>query len=184
MTGKRRKTVLRTIRLSEDIDTILEEEARAQNISINALIGKIMTRYIEWERVVEKFDYVSFSNVFFKALISEVNDERLRAMASQEAIRQVKNQAMWIFGKTDFDALLKIIILIGRYGIAAHTSSDFRDDGACIITVHHQWGNKGTVFLQSFFDSLVRDELRVQPAISVSNDVITVSFQKSQKRIT
>ena len=40
MTGKRRKTVLRTIRLSEDIDTIPEEEARAQNISTNALIGK------------------------------------------------------------------------------------------------------------------------------------------------
>jgi len=181
MTGKRRKTVLRTIRLSEDIDNLLEEEALEQNISTNALMGKIMTRYVEWERIVEKFDYVSFSNVFFRALISEVNDERLRAMGSQEAIRQVKNTALWIFGKTDIDTLLKIINLIGRYGIAAHTSSDYRDDGTCIITVHHRWGHKGTVFLQSFFESLIQDGMRVHPVINVSNDVITVSFQKSWK---
>ena len=182
MKGKRSKTVLRTIRLSEEIDDLLERDAREQNISTNALIAKIMTRYVEWDRVVGKLDFVSFSNTFFRALLNEVRDERIQEMASQEAIRQIKNQAMWDFGKADFDTLLKAIILRSKYGIGSHISVESRGEGDCVITLHHNWGAKGVVFFRSFFDSLIRGELRSQPAIDVSEDVLTVSFHKPLKK--
>ncbi|HMA06172.1 MAG TPA: hypothetical protein VKO45_09645 [Methanomicrobiales archaeon] len=182
MKEKRRKTILRTIRLSEEIDHLLERDAQEQNISTNALIGKIMTRYMEWDRVVEKLDFVSFSNAFFKALLNEVSDERIQEMASQEAIRQIKNQAMWDFGKADFDTLLKTIILRGKYGIASHVSVESRGEGDCVITLHHNWGPKGVVFFRSFFDSFIRGELRTQPTIDFGDDVLIVSFHTPLKR--
>jgi hypothetical protein len=182
MSGKRRKTTLRTIRLSEEIDNLLERDAQEQNISTNSLISKIMTRYVEWDRVVEKLDFVSFSNSFFKTLINEMSDERLKEMASHEAIGQIKNQAMWDFGKTDFDILLKTILLIGKYGIASHISVESRGESNCVITLHHKWGPKGVVFFRSFFDSFIRGELRTPPTIDVSDDVLTVNFHKPLKR--
>ena len=182
MTGKRKKTVLRTIRLSDEIDHLLEQDAQKQNISTNALVGKIMTRYVEWDRVVEKFDFVSFSNAFFVALINEVSDEKIQEMASQEAVRQIKNQAMWDFGKTDFDGLLKTISLIGKYGVGAHMSVDSWGEGNYVITLHHRWGHKGVVFFRSFFDSFIRSELGVPPSIDVADDVLAISFHRSLKR--
>ena len=182
MTGKRRKTILRTIRLSEEIDNLLEKDAQEQNISTNALVGKIMTRYVEWDRAVEKFDFVSFSNTFFVALLNEVSDEKIQEMASQEAIRQIKNQAMWDFGKTDFDMLLKTIILRGKYGIASHLSIESWGEGNYVLTLHHRWGPKGVVFFRSFFDSLIRGEVGVKPTIDVADNVLAISFQKPLKR--
>ena len=57
-----------------------------------------MTRYVEWDRVVEKLDIVSFSNAFFVALINEVSDEKFQEIASQEALRQMResgNVGFW-----------------------------------------------------------------------------------------
>jgi hypothetical protein len=181
MTGKRRKTILRTIRLSEEIDNLLESDAQEQNISTNSLVGKIMTRYVEWDRAVEKLDFVSFSNAFFVALLNEVSDEKIQEMASQEAIRQIKNQAMWDFGKTDFDVLLKTIILRGKYGIASHISVESWGEGNYVITLHHRWGPKGVVFFRSFFDSFIRGELGVKPTIDGADNVLAISFQKPLK---
>jgi hypothetical protein len=182
MTGKRKKTVLRTIRLSDEIDHLLEQDAQKQNISTNALVGKIMTRYVEWDRIIEKLDFVSFPNSFFVALINEVSDEKIQEIASQEAIRQINNQTMWDFGKTDFDTLLKTILLVGKYGISSDISVETWGEGNYVITLHHRWGKKGVVYLKSFFDSFIRSELGVQPRIDIADNVMAVSFQKPVKR--
>src|SRR5271157_401646 len=176
--GKKKKTTLRTIRLSEEMDNLLERDAQEQNISINGLVSQIMTRYVEWDRAVEKLNFVSFSNAFFVSLINEVSDDRLKEIASQEAIRQVKNHAMLDFGKADFDMLLKTILLIGKYGIASYVSVDSWGEGSYVITLHHIWGQKGVIFLRSFFDTLIRNELRVQPTIDVADNVMAISFHK------
>lgn len=181
MADRKKKTILRTIRLEEEIDRLLERDAREQNISANALVGKIMTRYVEWDRVVEKLDFVSFSNAFFVMLINEISDEKIQEIASQEAVRQIKNQAMWDFGKADFDVLLKIITLIGKYGVASHISVESWGDGNYVITLHHKWGHKGVVFFRSFFDSIIKSELGVQPRIDIADDVLAVSFRKPLK---
>jgi hypothetical protein len=182
MAGKRKKTILRTIRLSEEIDNLLERDAQKQNISTNALIGKIMTRYVEWDRIIEKLDFVSFPNTFFVALINEVSDEKIQEIAAQEAIRQINNQTIWDFGKTDFDTFLKTILLVGKYGIASDISVESWGEGSYVITLHHRWGKKGVVFLRSFFDSFIRSELGVQPRIDIADNVMAVSFQKPVKR--
>lgn len=182
MTGKRKKTILRTIRLSEEIDSLLERDAQKQNISTNALVGKIMTRYVEWDRVVEKLDFVSFSNAFFVTLINEVSDEKIQEIASQEAIRQIQNHAMWDFGKTDFDVLLKTILLVGKYGTASDISVENWGEGNYVITLHHKWGQKGVVFFRSFFNSFMKSVLGVQPRIDIADNVMVVSFQKPLKR--
>jgi hypothetical protein len=114
--------------------------------------------------------------------MNEVSDEKIQEMASQEAIRQIKNQAMWDFGKTDFDTLLKTIILRGKYGIASHISVESWGDSNYVITLHHRWGRKGVVFFKSFFDSFIRNELGVPPTIDIADNVMAVSFHKPLKR--
>jgi hypothetical protein len=77
--------------------------------------------------------------------------------------------------------LLKTIILRGKYGVASHVSLERREEGTCVITLHHSWGKKGVVFFKAFFDSFIRGELRVPPVIDATADVVTVSFHKPLK---
>jgi len=185
MGGKKRKTILRTIRLSEDVDALLEKDAEEQNISGNAFISKIMTRYVEWERTIENTSYVTISGILFRALINEVSDEKLEEIGRTFVAKAVKELAMVAFGKTDFESLLNAVLLVGKYdtGMRASVPSSFesRVDGLGLITLYHDWGLKGSILLRGYFDSLVRNELGRQPTISVADDAITVSFPRLSK---
>ena len=178
MSSKKKKTVLRTIRISEDIDDLLEKDAQEKNISANSLISKIMIRYVEWDRVVEKIGTSSVSPVLFKALVSEISDEKVEEIARDFAAKEVTNIALWAFGKTDFDALIKALFLIGKYSINAPLSIEIKVDNRCVITLHHDWGPKGIVFFKSFLGNFVRNELGIQPTISIAKDIVTVSFPR------
>jgi hypothetical protein len=97
MSTKKKKTILRTIRLSEDVDALLERNSQDQNISTNTLIGKIMTRYVEWDRIIEKTSGVIISSLLFRALINEICDEKLEEIGKDAGAKVVKDIAMMAF---------------------------------------------------------------------------------------
>lgn len=153
MSAKRKKkTILRTIRLSEDIDNLLENDAEEQNVSTNALISKIMTRYVEWDRFIEKTSFVIISSPLFRALISEINDQKLEEIGRNFIDKVVRELAMVEFGKTDFDTLINTVSLIGKYDTGIHastpSSTEGRVDGQGIITLYHDWGPKGSTLFK------------------------------------
>jgi len=185
MSPEKKKTILRTVRISEDIDNLLESDAQEQNISTNTLISKIMTRYVEWDRIIEKTSYVVISSLLFRALINEAGDQKLEEIGKNQVSVAVKELAMMMFGKTDFDTLLKTIFLIGKYDTGlrggATLSAEDKVDSHSTFTIYHDWGPKGSLLLKGYFDSLVRNELGKQPTITVADDVVTVSFPKLSK---
>jgi hypothetical protein len=185
MSVRKKKTILRTIRLSEDIDDLLERDAQEQNISANALISKIMTRYVEWDRIIEKTSGVTISSLLFRAIINEVSDQKLEEIAKDFGVKVVKDLAMMAFGKEDLDTVLKTLLLIGKYSTGVRASApvsvESKVDGRYVLTLHHDWGQKGSVIFRSLFDHLVRNELGRHPTISVTDDAVTVSFPKLSK---
>lgn len=174
MSGTKKKTILRTIRLSEEVDDLLERDAQEHNISVNGLISKIMTKYTEWDRYTEKLGFVSFSKIILKAAINEMADETLEKIAKAQATQRTKTWAMWAFGKSSFETLLKAISLMGKYeGIWSIETKCNRD---CVITLHHDIGRKGSLYTKYFFDTVVREEMRSIPTIDTTDDTVIVSF--------
>ena len=55
MSTRRKKTRQRSIRITNYLNEILEEDAKAKTISNNALISTIATKYAEWDRYTERF---------------------------------------------------------------------------------------------------------------------------------
>ena len=182
---KKKKTILRTIRLSEDIDDLLEKDAQNQNVSANALISKIMTRYVEWDRIIEKTSYIVIASPLFRALINETNDQKLEEIGKKYVYEAIKELAMVEFGKTDFKTLLNAFFLVSKYDTGLRTSApspaENESDSQSTITIYHDWGPKGSIILKGYFDNLAKTELGRQPAISATDDAITVSFPKLSK---
>jgi hypothetical protein len=48
-----RKTVLKTMRIPNYINTLLEKDADSKGVSVNTLISMIMTKYAEWDRYID-----------------------------------------------------------------------------------------------------------------------------------
>jgi hypothetical protein len=184
MSGKKKKTILRTIRVSEELDSLIQKDAEDQNISANALITKIMTRYTEWQRVIDKTSYILIASALFRAIINEVSDEKIEEIAKTVVPTVIKNLAMMEFGKTDFDSMLKTIFLISKYETGLRTSATTPvegKDGKYTLTLYHDWGPKGSVLFRRYLDNLIRNEIGKPPAANVTDDAVTFSFPKSQK---
>jgi len=185
MSAKKKKTILRTIRLTEEIDNMLERDAEEQNVSANALISKIMTRYVEWDRVIDKTSYIILSSMLFRALINEISDQKLEEIGQNFVSKAVKELAMVEFGKTDFESLMKTFFLISKYDtsmrVSAPLPAESKTDSRYTLTVYHDFGLKGGVLLKGYVESVVRNELGTQPTINITEDVITVSFHQPSK---
>jgi len=74
---KRRKTILKTIRISQELDELLQKDAQLQRSTVNALISSIFTKYSEWDRYEEKFGYVSVTRQLFRALLEAAGEEKI-----------------------------------------------------------------------------------------------------------
>ncbi len=185
MSAKKKKTILRTIRLTEEIDEVLQRDAEEQNVSANALISRIMTRYLEWDRAIEKTSYVIISSILFRALINELSEQKLEEIGKNAVSEAIEEFAMVEFGKKDLDTLLNALLLIGKYDtglrINLPLSNSNKVDGRYVITIYHDWGLKGSILFRGYFDNLVRNELGKQPTINITDDVVNVSFPKLSK---
>ena len=55
---KRGKTVLRTIRLPEELEMKLEELAAGKGIALNALVSSVLNKYEKWDNLTERLSLI------------------------------------------------------------------------------------------------------------------------------
>ena len=111
-----KKTRLRTFRIEEHLDSILQKDAKSKGISVNSLLSLILTRYAEWDRYIEKFGTITVKRDSFKMMLSAINDDKVTDI-SQELGDMVPSQfVLFWFKKNTLENYLKYISLICKDG--------------------------------------------------------------------
>ncbi|MDQ3836530.1 MAG: hypothetical protein M3270_06315, partial [Thermoproteota archaeon] len=72
---KARKTRLRTFRLEDEMDSLLQKDAKSKGISVNSLLSLIIAKYAEWDRYIEKFSTITVKKESFKTMLSAIEDD-------------------------------------------------------------------------------------------------------------
>jgi hypothetical protein len=78
-----KKTLLRTIRITPELEGLLQRDAKLKRISVNALISSIMTKYAEWDRFRERFEGIVITPRGFSAILESVDDEKVERLARE-----------------------------------------------------------------------------------------------------
>ena len=84
---KRSDPVLRTFRIAQSINDVLELEARTRGISPNTLVSSILNRFTNWDRLAERFRFICVKDELFTAMIEALPKERLTEIARTDAAR-------------------------------------------------------------------------------------------------
>lgn len=85
---EKQKTITRTLRISGDLDNLLEKDSKDKRISTNSLISSILTKYAEWDRYTEKVGFISLPRDGFKLIISSMDEQEIRKVAEEVGSRQ------------------------------------------------------------------------------------------------
>ena len=173
----RKKTVLRTFRLTAEHDKLLEDEAANHGLSVNALFTSMITKYAEWDRYLERYGFVTLGRQGYKRLIEMLSDEQAVAHGKDVGDVNAPEITRFWFGKLNLQTFLSLITLYSKYsGIYdyQHASSG----RAHTITFHHELGPRYSLVLANYMDQAIRKIVGVRPRFEVGYDSCVVSFEE------
>src|SRR5947199_8997591 len=112
--GKKSKTVIRSVRITKELDNLLEKDAKAKRVSVNSLISMIMTKYVEMDRYNERFGTITLRREGFRSILEAIEDDRITTLA-----KEIGSQ---IGPKSDCTGPIKFLIKIinRKYGLRNH----------------------------------------------------------------
>ncbi len=103
------KSTTRTLRLEGELDEDLLRLAENENISVNLLINKALTRYVEWDANSEKFGLISISKRLLRNLLERIPEDVVRELGKQSGKEGGPELVTFFYKKFDMDTLLKAI---------------------------------------------------------------------------
>jgi hypothetical protein len=167
----RRSTTLRTIRLTRDIDNLLQKDAKSKRISTNSLLTSIITKYAEWDRYAEK-GLVSLTRADSRSILESIDDNKLSQIGKDLGKRAFKEFLMIWFKKIDVEKVLEGISLWCKYaGIAEY---DLETDGRnYTITLHHEIGEKWSNLIGHLISQVVG---LPNAMLDFTNNLIIIKF--------
>ncbi len=110
------RSVVRSLRLDEDVDKALHKLALQEGISINSLANKALRRYVVWDVNTVRFGFVSLAGANIPKIMTYLSEDEVREFARWTAENSLKDFLTFFFGDVTLDALLKGLILLADYG--------------------------------------------------------------------
>lgn len=174
MSKKRTKTVIRSIRITEQLNQLLENDAKTKNLSVNALINTIFSKYSEWDRFAEKLDLMTVQKDFIKTLLALVDEPTVRRIARKFGSHILKDNLLFFFKEVSVDAFLAYVSNQCRY--ASTAEHDISKTGNhYTITANHGLGEKWSIFLKEFVLQGMK-HIGVEPEVEITERTVVIKF--------
>jgi len=169
------KSVVRSVRLDEDVDRSLQRYALKDGISLNSLINKALLRYVRWDVSASRFGGVTLAGPSLTKLMSYLSDDQVREYAQWVAENSVRDFITFFFGEFTLSTLLKGLRLLADYGghfkYEESTSNHVRT-----VVLKHGRGAKWSIHYQEWVRSSVEKILGLKIETEMTENQVTLRF--------
>lgn len=98
-----------TSRVKEDVKKKLEEECELKNITLNTLIGQILSKHVDWDRFAENIGFTFTSKVAIKAFLELLSEEQIEKITHNQCKDAMKSSIDFIQGEFNFESFIKTL---------------------------------------------------------------------------
>jgi hypothetical protein len=173
-----KKTVLKTIRITQELDNLLQKDTKAKGMNVNAYINSIFTKYTEWDRFVEKFGgLISMRHETLKSILDLIPDNDSISRIAYDASNRIPKEFLLLwFKKIDVDSYIQQLHLVCRYAGWAELEVDRQEGGQYIATLIHNVGEKWSYWLKGAIEGGMRNTIGIYPKCEISETSLIVRF--------
>ncbi len=175
VSGPTRKSIVRSIRITEDLDSLIKLEAESKGMTSNALISSILRKYSEWDRYTEQFGFVTITGDGFRVLLDAIEEEKLTEIAEDIAPSLSREVALHFFKRVDFETFFQFLLAIFRYGHLGEYQVETTAEGDT-MTVHHDLGPNWSLLLSRSIKQSFKSISNISPQVSIEENTFTLSF--------
>jgi hypothetical protein len=173
--AKTKKSLLRTVRITPELDEVLQKDAQAKRVSVNALLTTILTKYAEWDRYAERFGYMTISKDLFTSVLGAADETRLAQAALELGNRLPKEVILFFFKELNVDTFLAYMTLTCKYGHIGENEVETHGRNYT-VTIHHDLGEKWSNYLSSFIGQTMKNQLGIMPQFDVIKNSFVTRF--------
>jgi hypothetical protein len=168
-----RTSITRSFRFEIDVLKVLDEEAERMGISVNALVGTVLRRYINFTRYLSKIDMVVVNRELLTSLMGQLGEDELYQMGLKLGQTVLSDTVMfWKKEMTDRAVMEYIEKIICRYGHLGTYDEKQLPGGGMVIVVRHRLGKKGSRFLEGYFRAGLKHTLGMNASFEVTDSSV------------
>jgi hypothetical protein len=173
---KKKETTTLTFRINKEFEKTLREESKIKRISLNTLADQIFGEYVEWHRYSEKFGTIIMSRDAFKMLLDSLNEKEIVDLAIKIAEKAPKEFILFKWKKITPQYVINFLKMY--FDHCGYGNYDYyeSDEGESTFSIRHMLGLNGSLFLKTFFETVIKSILNEACDSTLTADSVVVSF--------
>lgn len=176
-----RKTVLKSIRMTEADEEVLRKDAEAKGITFNALVSSLITRYVEWDRLAERYGFIALPRQSYRYLMALLDTAELERFGRETGAINAPAIASFWFKSLGTPTFLKFLAVYAKH-CRIWDYEVGRTGGQLVLTVHNDIDPAYSVAIRSYFDEAIRSIVGVAPKIEEKGNAVVFTFPESPSR--
>ncbi len=176
VTKGNRKTVLRTIRITKELDEAVQKDAKKEGVALNSLLSTALTRHVEFERFAEDYRVISISRELFRTILDSTDDEKLEKATRELVDYLPKDIVAYRSIEPRVEDFVRGIETTFRYGRLAECEIKRRGDSRITISLHHDLGPKWSQTLGRFLSGIARATFNTVPEIDTTKTSVVATL--------
>jgi hypothetical protein len=177
---KHKKTITRTFRTRQEWDSVLQEEASRQGVSINVLLNKILRKYSLYSRWDERNNDITLPQRTLKEILSLIPVESLAEAGTRSGALDAINIVNSMGLKMDYDSFFYLITEhlggphFARWFLCFHHTQGNKD----IFHLQHDFGYGWSVYIEHYLLSFLSSITDVDAKTKVYDYAVTLEVTR------
>jgi hypothetical protein len=169
------KSVVRSLRLDEDVDKSLHKHALQEGISVNSLVNRALRRYVVWDVNASRFGFVTLASASLTKIMTYLSDDEVREYAQWVAGNSLRDFLTFFFGDVTLQTSLRGLKLLADYG--GHFEYEESTSGhVTTVVLKHGRGIKWSIHYEEQVRYVVEKFLGLKVASERTENQVTFRF--------
>jgi len=169
------KTETASFRLEQSALEALHEDAKKQNVSVNTLLNQLLHTYASYDRPMKRFQIVKLPASTFRYILQAAKSETIAEAGSLAGSDVPKTYILARWGVLTEENCLEYLRAMSTHAML-FDYSEVIHDGKLSVTLSHNYGSKGSVFLQHYVKALFEPLGRL-PRFSPDENAVIFELQ-------
>lgn len=170
-----KKTASITFRIDEKFEKTLRKVAKERRVSLNTLANQIFGNFSEFDTYLERFGTLKISTDTFRRILAVMPQKDLVLVSSNCGSQEAKEFILFKWKEISQDTVIDFIR--AYFGYCGYGRCDIEvRPSKIMISVHHDLGENGSVYLRHFLEGLIVSTLNKTCKVITTKDSISLNF--------
>jgi hypothetical protein len=161
------KSVTRTLRVDEKLDSAIAKRASREGVSVNFLITRGLRKFIEWDLPIRELGLVVVPKLLLDRLSGDKDERKFGEYGREVARDFLRPAAVYVTGGFSVASAIEVLRRSSRYSGRFNFDFDEGEDSRKLILIvrHEQgrlWSSYFAGLLDETFNALLGKEARVE----------------------